>query len=364
MQLAQIIQFLEQKFPTDHQESYDNVGLIYGRPTQEITGALICLDSTEAIVDEAIETGCNLIIAHHPIVFKGLKKLNGKSYIERVVERCIQYQIAIYAIHTNLDNHYRGVNQKIAAKLGLINTRILKPMSGKLSKLVVYVPKDDFQKVDLAIIGAGAGQIGQYSDCHFRSEGIGTFTPNSGAHPVIGQLNVREEVQEMKLEYVVSNHLIHSVLEAMKQAHPYEEVAYELVSLLNTHQDLGAGMIGELPEPIESIEFLKKIKDVFNCGCIKYTALVQRKIKTVALCGGSGSFLLPDAIKAKADLYVSADFKYHEFFDAESQLIIADIGHFESEQFTSELLTEIIKENFPNFAIRLTKLNTNPVNYL
>lgn len=364
MQLAQIIQFLEQKFPLDLQESYDNAGLIYGRPEQEITGALVSLDCTEAIVDEAIETGCNLIIAHHPIVFKGLKKLNGKTYIERVVERCIQHQIAIYAIHTNLDNHHQGVNQKIASKLGLVNTRILKPMSKQLSKLVVYVPKTDFQKVDLAILGAGAGQIGKYSECHFRSEGIGTFTPGKDANPVIGTIHVREEVQEIKLEYVVSNHLISDVLTAMKQAHPYEEVAYELIALLNQHQDLGAGMVGELPEPIESLEFLKKIKDIFNCGCIKYTALVQPQIKTVALCGGSGSFLLPDAIRAKADLYISADFKYHEFFDAESKLIIADIGHFESEQYTSELLTEIIKENFPNFAIRLTKLNTNPVNYL
>ena len=346
MQLAQIIQFLEHKFPLDLQESYDNAGLIYGRPEQEITGALVSLDCTEAIVDEAIETGCNLIIAHHPIVFKGLKKLNGKTYIERVVERCIQQQIAIYAIHTNLDNHHQGVNQKIASKLGLINTRILKPMSGQLSKLVVYVPKEDFQKVDLAIIGAGAGQIGKYSECHFRSEGIGTFTPGEDANPVIGQIHIREEVLEMKLEYVVSNQLITNVLAAMKQAHSYEEVAYELIALQNKHQDLGAGMVGELPEPIESLRFLKKIKDIFNCGCIKYTALVQPQIKTIALCGGSGSFLLPDAIRAKADLYISADFKYHEFFDAESKLIIADIGHFESEQYTSELLTEIIKEKY------------------
>lgn len=364
MQLAQIIQFLEQQFPLDLQESYDNAGLIYGRSEQEITGALVSLDCTEAIVDEAIETGCNLIIAHHPIVFKGLKKLNGKTYIERVVERCIQHQIAIYAIHTNLDNHHQGVNQKIAAKLGLIHTRILKPMRDQLSKLVVYVPKEDFRKVDQAILAAGAGHIGNYSDCHFRSEGIGTFTPGKDANPIIGQIHIREEVLEMKLEYVVSNHLISNVLSAMKQAHPYEEVAYELIALQNQHQDLGAGMVGELPEPIESLEFLKKIKDIFNCGCIKYTELVHHQIKTVAVCGGSGSFLLPDAVRAKADLYVSADFKYHEFFDAESKLIIADIGHFESEQYTSELLTEIIKENFPNFAIRLTKLNTNPVNYL
>ncbi|MFM8596920.1 MAG: Nif3-like dinuclear metal center hexameric protein [Flavobacteriales bacterium] len=364
MQLAQIIKFLEQQFPLSLQEDYDNAGLLYGRPEQEITGALVCLDSTEAIVEEAIETGCNLIIAHHPIVFKGLKKINGKTYIERVVERCIQQQIAIYAIHTNLDNHYRGVNQKIAAKLGLINTRILKPMRGQLSKLVVYVPIEDFRKVDHAILGAGAGQIGNYSECHFRSEGIGTFTPLKGAAPVIGKIDQREEVAELKLEYVVSNHLIADVLSAMQQAHPYEEVAYELIALLNQHQELGAGMVGELPEAIESLEFLKKVKDIFNCGCIKHTDLVHRQIKTIALCGGSGSFLLPDAIRAKADLYLSADFKYHEFFDAESKLIIADIGHFESEQFTSEILTEIIKENFPNFAIRLTKLNTNPVNYL
>jgi len=364
MQLRQITQFLEKQFPLSLQEDYDNAGLIYGHLDQEINGALVCLDSTEAIVDEAIETGCNLIIAHHPIIFRGLKKLTGKTYIERVVEKCIQHKIALYAIHTNLDNHHQGVNYKIAEKLGLVNTRILRPMNEQLIKLVVYVPQEQFAQVDLAILGAGAGHIGNYSECHFRSEGIGTFKPEAGAKPALGELHRREEVQETKLEYVVATHLLNDVLSAMKLAHPYEEVAYELIRLENKHQNFGAGLIGELPEPMDSLDFLKFVKERFHCGSIKYTDLVQQKIQKIALCGGAGSFLVPDAIRAQADLYLSSDFKYHEFFDAESKIIIADIGHFESEQYTSELLTERIKENFPNFAIRLTKLNTNPVNYL
>ncbi|MEN9742603.1 MAG: hypothetical protein RLZZ65_408 [Bacteroidota bacterium] len=364
MKLSAITLFLEQQFPLSLQESYDNAGLIYGHLDQEINGAIVCLDSTEAIVDEAIAANCNLIIAHHPIVFKGLKKLTGQTYIERVIEKCIQHRIALYAIHTNLDNHLFGVNQRIAQKIGLQNTRILRPLQNEILKLVVYVPVENFQELDNAILKAGAGQIGNYSDCHFRSEGIGTFKPNQGAQPVLGQIGTREEVQEIKLEYVVNRFAISAVLSAMKHAHPYEEVAYELIALENKHQHYGAGLIGHLDKPMDSLEFLKMVKAKFEAGAVRYTALIKKEVQTIALCGGSGSFLLNDAIRSKADLYLSADFKYHEFFDAESKIIIADIGHFESEQFTSELLTEKIKENFPNFAIRLTKLNTNPVNYI
>ncbi len=364
MLLQDICQFLEAKFPLQLQESYDNAGLIYGHKTQEIDSALISLDVTEAIVDEAIAQQCKLIIAHHPIVFKGLKKLNGKSYVERVVERCIQNGIALYAIHTNLDNHDLGVNAKIAAKIGLENCRILRPMTGLLHKLEVYVPQSHFTEVDQAILQAGAGQIGAYKDCHFRTAGTGTFTPSEGANPHIGQIAMREEVEEFKLEYVVEAHLLAPVLKAMTSAHPYEEVAYHILQTHNRHQNRGAGMIGKLAEPMDTRAFLTKIKHTFGCGCIKHTAIVKDHIQTVALCGGAGSFLLPDAIGAKADIYISSDFKYHEFFDADQQLLIADIGHYESEQFTSELLAEQLTEKFPNFAVRLTKLNTNPVNYL
>lgn len=364
MQLNEICRFLEAQFPLKLQENYDNAGLIYGHLDQEISGALVSLDVTEAIVEEAIANHCNLIIAHHPIVFKGIKKLTGQSYVARILERCIQQGIALYAIHTNLDNHLSGVNAKIAEKIGLHNCRILRPMADLLYKLEVYVPETHFLAVDQVIVQAGAGQIGNYSACHFRSSGTGTFTPIKNAQPHIGAINIREEVQEIKLEYVLEGYLLSHVLQKMKAAHPYEEVAYHVIATNNIHQERGAGLVGQLPEPIETRQFLAQLKQTFGCGCIRHTELVHQKIQTVALCGGAGSFLLPDAIGAKADIYISADFKYHEFFDAEKHLIIADIGHYESEQFTSELLAEQLTEKFPNFAIRLTKLNTNPVNYL
>ena len=364
MQLQEITRFLEAKYPLQLQESYDNAGLIYGRPTQEIRGALVCLDVTEDIIEEALALQCNLIIAHHPIVFKGLKRLNGKNYVERIVETCIQKEIALYAIHTNLDNHIHGVNHRIAQHLDLENCRILRPMEAQLFKLEVYVPQTDFASLDNAILAAGAGQIGNYKNCHFRTIGTGTFEPNELAQPHIGEAGKRESVEEFKLEYVVEASCVSQVLQAMRHAHPYEEVAYQLLPTQNVHPDRGAGLLGSLPEPMDPLDFLQMVKKKFNCGAIRYTKLLPQKIQKVALCGGAGSFLLPDAIRAKADIYLSADFKYHEFFDADEQLIIADIGHYESEQYTSELLAEQLTENFPNFAVRLTKLNTNPVNYL
>ncbi len=364
MYLYEICQYLEAKYPLNLQESYDNSGLLYGHLKDEIFGALITLDLTESIVDEALSNKCNLIIAHHPIIFNSIKKLNRQTYVERIIEKCIQKGISLYAIHTNLDNHSNGVNAKIAEKIGLKNCRILRPMNGLIYKLEVYVPTTHLSTVDQAILDAGAGQMGAYSECHFRTQGIGTFTPKNDAKPHIGTKNVREEVQEFKVEYLVENQRLKHVLDAMYRSHPYEEVAHFIFNLSNTHTQRGAGMIGELSEAVNTDVFLNQIKQIFKCGTIKHTAIHKDKIQTVALCGGAGSFLVSDAIGSKADIYISSDFKYHEFFDADNKIIIADIGHYESEQFTSELLAEQLIEKFPNFAIHLTKLNTNPVNYL
>lgn len=364
MKVADIVHYLEATFPLSLQESYDNAGLICGRMDQEVSGALLCLDSIEATVDEAISKKCELIIAHHPIVFKGLKKITGASYVERVIEKCILHGISLYAIHTNLDNHIDGVNTAIAKRIGLVHQRILRPMSNQLYKLVVYVPKDALNTLDQAIFEAGAGSIGNYSDCHFRSEGTGTFRPNDRANPTIGSTGIREEVQEYRVEYLVPKMQLGNVLRAMTNAHPYEEVAHEIISIENKDPRLGAGLIGELAEEVDALTFLKSLKSSFNCQVIRHTALLDKPIKTVALCGGAGSFLLSDAIRAKADIFITGDFKYHEFFDAEKHLIIADIGHFESEQFTPQLLAEKLKEKFTKFAVHLTDLNTNPINYL
>ncbi len=363
MKLKAITQFLEHQYPLSLQESYDNSGLLIGVLEMEITGVLICLDSIEKIVDEAIEKNCNLIIAHHPIIFKGLKKITESNYIERIVSKCIKNDIALYAIHTNLDNHFDGVNKEIANRIGLKNLRILQPIQGNLSKLTVFVPKDALEKLDEAIFKAGGGQIGNYSECHFRTEGTGTFKGNENSNPQIGNKNVREAFEEFRVEYLVSNYNLRNVLNAMYASHPYEEVAYEIYPIQNSNQFEGAGMIGEIETEVDEITFLTQLKTTFNCGIIRHSQLLGRKIKKVAVCGGSGSFLLSKAIQQKADIFITGDFKYHEFFDAEKQIIIADIGHFESEQFTTNLLAERMKENFTNFAIHLTEHNTNPINY-
>ena len=362
--VKEIVQFLEESFPLSLQESYDNCGLICGRMDQEVQGVLLCLDSLEATVDEAIAKNCQLIIAHHPIIFKGLKKITGNSYVERVMEKCIQHGISLYAIHTNLDNHIDGVNGEIADRIGLINRRILRPMTNQLYKLVVFVPKDALSDIDTALFQIGVGSIGNYSECHFRTEGIGTFMPNEWANPSIGTKNIREEMTEFRVEYLVPKPLIGIALRTLFEAHPYEEVSHEIYPVENQDQRLGAGIVGELPLETGSLEFLKSLKTTFNCQVIRHTEILNKPIKTVALCGGSGSFLLTDAIRSKADIFITGDFKYHEFFDAENHLIIADIGHFESEQFTPQLLAEKLKEKFTKFAIHLTGLNTNPINYL
>lgn len=364
MKIKEITSFLEQVAPPSYQESYDNAGFITGDPQAELTGALLSLDCTEAIVQEAIDTGCNLIIAHHPIVFRGLKSLTGRNYVERTVLKAIKADIAIYAIHTNLDHVHTGVNSMIARRLGLQKARILQPKKEILSKITFFVPTADTDRVLEAIYKTGAGQIGNYSHCSFRVEGTGTFKPGDGATPHIGQQGgAMERVQENRVELMFPSHLSGAVIQAMQQAHPYEEVAYYLHSLENTNQEVGAGMIAELPQAMEEEAFLRHLKESMQVSVIRHTALRGKKIRKVAVCGGAGGFLLNTAVGKGADIFITADYKYHEFFDADHRIIIADIGHYESEQFTKELLFELLRENFANFTPRLSEVNTNPINY-
>jgi len=364
VKISEIINHLESLAPRSSQEDYDNSGLICGSPNTMIQSALICLDSIETIIDEAISLGCGLVIAHHPIVFKGLKTFTGKSYVERVVLKCIQNNIALYAIHTNLDNYQFGVNFEISQRLELKNTKILAPKEDVLKKLAVFIPQENAAKFSQALFEAGAGNIGNYSECSFLTAGTGTFKPNLMANPVLGQANQRSSVDEVKLEFIVSSHQLYDALNAMKQNHPYEEIAFDVFDLKNTHPYEGAGMIGELEKEVPFMDFLTSLKKKFNCGAIRYTSPISEKVKKIAICGGSGSFLLQAAMRQKADIFITADFKYHEFFDAEHKIVIADIGHFESEQFTINLLERILKKKFPNFAVHLTGINTNPINYL
>jgi dinuclear metal center YbgI/SA1388 family protein len=363
MKLAELTAYLESLAPLAYQEDYDNAGLILGRPGREVSQALISLDCTEAVVDEAIATGCQVIISHHPIVFRGLKKFNGNTYVERVVEKAIKHDIAIYAIHTNLDNVIGGVNTRICETLGLSNLRILSPKSGLLKKLVTYVPLAQAEQVKNALFKAGAGNIGNYSEASFSVDGTGTFKGNEDSAPYVGEPGIRHHEEEVRLEMIYPANLESKIVMTLVLAHPYEEVAYDLYTLSNRHQQVGSGMVGELDSPVGEETFLQHIKESMQTGVIKYTALRGRPIKKVAVCGGAGGFLLKQAIAAGADIFITADYKYHEFFDADGKIVIADIGHFESEQFTQQLLFEIIQKNFPTFALRLTTIITNPVKY-
>ena len=364
MNIKQITNFLESYAPLEYQESYDNCGLIIGDANAEVKGALITLDCTEAIIDEAIATGCNLVIAHHPIIFSGLKKLNGSNYIERAVIKAIKNDIAIYAIHTNLDNVHNGVSAKIAEKLGLENCKILAPKSDLLRQLVVYCPTANAETLKTALFEAGAGTIGDYDQCSFTSIGKGTFRANENCTPFVGEIGENHTENEDRIEVIYPKFKERAILDAMEVAHPYEQVAHQIYVLDNKHQLVGSGIIGELNVPVEAQVFLKNLKLNMQTDCVRHTSLVKQQIKTVAVCGGSGSFLLKNAMAAKADIFITADFKYHEFFDAENKIVIADIGHYESEQFTKDLIYDLLVKNFTKFAVRLSKVNTNPIKYL
>ena len=363
MNIQDITFFLESIAPASLQESYDNAGLLTGSANWECTGIITTLDATEAVVQEAIEKNCNLIVAHHPIIFGGLKKITGKNYVEKTIIAAIKNDIAIYAIHTNLDNILTGVNGKMAQLLGLLNQRVLQPKKGILKKLVTFVPAEQAIKVRDALFAAGAGQIGNYSECSFTVEGEGTFKGGEGTDPFVGTPGLRYMNAELRLEMIFPAWIENELLKALLATHPYEEVAYDIFLLENKYQQTGSGLIGELTEAISSTAFLQQLKNVFGLTVIRHTPLLDKAVKKIALCGGAGSFLIGAAIAAGADFYVTGDVKYHEFFDANDQLVIADIGHFESEQYTVNLLFDILREKFLNFAVLKTGVKTNPVHY-
>ncbi|WP_257658603.1 Nif3-like dinuclear metal center hexameric protein [Parapedobacter lycopersici] len=363
MRLDVLTSYLESLAPLAYQESYDNSGLLVGSPDREVHHALVSLDCTEAVVDEAIRLGCDLIISHHPIVFRGLKRFNGSNYVERVIIKAIKHDIAIYAIHTNLDNVAGGVNGKIAERLGLRQTQILLPKGDLLNKLVVFVPVDHATAVREALFAAGAGDIGKYDACSFNVAGYGTFRAGEGTQPFVGQQGELHREEETRVEVIYPSDRQQAVLKSLFETHPYEEVAYDSYRLQNHHPLVGSGLIGQLEQPMDEMDFLGLLKEKLAATVIRHTALRGQPIARVAVCGGAGGFLLKPAIRAGADAFVTADYKYHEFFDAEGKTVIADVGHFESEQFTQQLLLEIIQKKFPTFAVRLTGIDTNPIKY-
>ncbi|RYY60723.1 MAG: Nif3-like dinuclear metal center hexameric protein [Chitinophagaceae bacterium] len=363
MQIVEILKVLEELAPPVLQEGYDNAGLITGNAAWECTGVLCTLDSTEDVISEAIRKNCNLVVSHHPIVFSGLKKITPSGYVQRTVIQAIKHDIAIYAIHTNLDNKLDGVNDRIAEQIGLVKRRVLDPRPGTLKKLVCFVPVDFASKVRDAIFTAGAGGIGHYDECSFNTSGVGTFRPLEGANPFTGTTGKRQEEPELKLEMVYPAAFEKRIVAAMRTAHPYEEVAFDLLPLANPHPGIGAGIVGELSPGMGEQEFLATLKETFQTGVIRHSPLTGRPVQRVAVCGGAGSFLIPKALAGGVDFFVTADLKYHEFFDAEDRMVIADIGHFESEQYTTALLQEVLVRKFPTFAVLKTEVNTNPVRY-
>ena len=363
MKIATIISYLESIAHSSLQESYDNTGLLTGNPNWDCSGIVISLDATEDVVNEALSKKCNLIVAHHPIIFSGLKTINGKNYVEKTIIASIKNDIAIYAIHTNLDNVLTGVNGKMAQLLGLMNCTVLVSKNNTLKKLFTFAPADKAEQVRNAIFTAGGGEIGNYSECSFNAAGTGTFRAGDNTNPYVGQKGERHYENEIKIEVIFPAYLEGGIVSAMKSAHPYEEVAYDIINLSNQHPSTGSGVIGELKEALDEKDFLGLLKKIFKTPVIKHTQLIGRPAKKIALCGGAGSFLINNAIAAGADFYITADIKYHEFFDANDRLVIADIGHYESEQFTIDLLQEVLEQKFRTFAVLKTTVITNPVKY-
>lgn len=361
--IADIINFLETKAPLALQESYDNAGLVCGNRMLACSGAIAALDFTEEVLEEAIEKKFNLVIVHHPPIFKPLKSLEPRDAITRLLLKAIKHEIAVYAIHTNLDNVIWGVNGEIARRMGLQQVRVLSSLQHTHQKLAVFVPRDHAKKLSDALFEAGAGTIGNYSECSFISEGTGSFKPLKGAHPFIGEEGTREKVLEAKIEVIFPVHLQTNMLAAMHENHPYEVVAYDILPLENKFSSFGAGLVGELNEPMKMQDFLSLLKQRFQTGTIRHNSVPEKSIQKVAICGGSGKQLINNALSLKVDAYITGDLTYHDFFLPEGKMLLADIGHFESEQFTSDLLVEMLNEKFPTFAVLKTAHKTNPVNY-
>ncbi len=364
IELKSLINCFEEAAPHSLQESYDNSGLLVGSPETQVHKALISLDLTESVMEEAINKSCDVIISHHPIIFKGIKSLNNKSLVERLIVKAIKNDIAIYAFHTNLDNVANGVNGKIAEKLGLIKTRVLLEKEKPFKKLVTFCPMDHAGQLREAMFEAGGGHIGNYSHCSFNTSGQGSFKALEGSNPYVGKEGQTHFEDEVRIETIVPQYKLNATVAAMLKAHPYEEVAYDIYPIENSSRALGAGMIGELKQETAVIEFLEELKNIFNIQVLKHNQLVEKPIRKIAFCGGSGSFLIKHAFRAGADVFITADVKYHDYFEYRGAMTIVDAGHYETEQFTKELIHTLLMKKFPNFALQISDTESNPVSFL
>jgi dinuclear metal center YbgI/SA1388 family protein len=364
MIIKEILSVLEEMAPLAYAEDFDNVGLLVGDPQAEATGILVCHDALENIIDEAISKQCNLVVCFHPILFSGLKKITGKNYVERAVIKAIKNDIAIYAVHTALDNHQDGVNKIFCDALSLTNTKVLIPKKQFIRKLITFTIPENAEHVRHALFAAGAGAIGNYEHCSFNSKGIGTFMGNDKSDPQVGERHEFVQTEEIKIEVTFEIHLENKILKALFQSHVYEEVAFEIYELQNKHQNIGLGMIGDLEVPMQEKEFLLFVKEKMQSEGIRHSNFLGKEVKKVAVLGGAGSFAIKNAIQAGADVFLTADLKYHQFYEAENQLLLADIGHFESERYTKNYIVEYLRKKILNFAVILAEENSNPVKYL
>jgi dinuclear metal center YbgI/SA1388 family protein len=371
MKIKELFPLLDELAPLGYAENFDNVGLLVGNQDEELTNILVCHDAIETVVDEAIEKKCNLILCFHPILFDALKKITGKNYVEKAIIKAIKNDIAIYAVHTALDNHKNGVNKIICDALGIKNPKMLVPKTNFIQKLITYTIPENAEKLRNALFDAGAGKIGNYEDCSFNSQGIGTYMGNEESNPEIGERFEFVEAKEIKIEVTFEKINQSKILKALLSNHVYEEIAYEIYNLENKHQNIGLGMVGVLEQPLSEVDFLKLVKEKMQCEVIKHSELLNKKVNKVAVLGGSGSFAISNAIQSGADVFITSDLKYHNFYEAENSIVLADIGHFESERYTKNYIVDFLKEKITNFAPALTKgniilseINTNPVKYL
>lgn len=364
MRLREIVSAFELFAPLAYQEKYDNSGLAVGDPEMEVNAALLCIDVTTEVLEEAISLGANLIVSHHPVVFKPLSKLTGSNSVERIILHAVRNNIALYSAHTNMDNVLHGVNHKICSKLGLTEPSILAPLQHALKKLVTFVPEQHADMLRNALFDAGAGHIGNYDACSFNNSGFGTFRAMEGATPYVGEVGKLHRENETRIETIYPSACQKAVIQTLLKSHPYEEPAYDIYPVDNSFQMAGSGMMGKLTQPMNETDFLEQVKTVFNCRYLRHSRLLNKPVGKIAVCGGSGSFLISAAITAGADLFITGDVKYHDFFNAENHILIADIGHYESEQFTIEIFYDILIKKIPNFAIHFSSIKTNPIYYI
>jgi len=363
MKLICITDYIESLIPLELQEDYDNSGLILGNPDEEIKGVLLCLDITEEVLDEAIKKECNVIISHHPLIFKSIKRITDSDEEQRIILKAIRNNIAVYALHTNLDNSIAGLNALLCRKIGIKDYKILQPSRNMLKKLVTFCPHEFAEKVRMALFDAGAGHIGNYDCCSYNIQGQGTFRASDQAQPFVGEKNKLHYEDETRIEVIFPSFLEKNLIKTLTENHPYEEVAFDIYSLQNTYEKSGAGLVGELEQEEDLNIILNRIKEITGIPVIRHSSPLRKKIKRVALCTGSGSFLIPEAIHAGSDLFLTADMKYHDFFRSQKKIILADIGHYESEQFVKEWIYSILIEKFSTFAVLISETNTNPVKY-